>query len=324
MVYFGWPRAHEDAAVRAVHASLAMLAAMGSLNAHLEARHGVRLQVRLGLHTGMAVIGEMGTGGRHEQLAMGDTPNIAARVQGVAAPDTVAISAATARLMHQAFDLLTKIMTSLTGDLQYEFLGMGILPAVVSRVWLSWTLAEIGEFSEAIRHGAESLRIAESMDHPYSLAHACFGIGLVYIRQGEFSQAISPLERGHAISQSYSPVASPVNAAHLGYALALSGQALEAIPLLEHALEQANATRLLFYHSLWVAWLSEAHFLAGSLEPANELARQALDFSRNRQERGHKAWALRLQGEPPRRARIFTACEHYAVANSVNRRTSGG
>jgi tetratricopeptide (TPR) repeat protein len=116
----------------------------------------------------------------------------------------------------QARHLLTKIVTSLTGNLQYEFLGMGILPAVVSRVWLAWTLVEIGEFSEAIRHGDEGLRIAESVDHPYSLAHACFGIGLVYIRQGEFSQAISPLERGHAISQSYSPVASPVNAAHLG------------------------------------------------------------------------------------------------------------
>jgi predicted ATPase/class 3 adenylate cyclase len=105
MVYFGWPRAHEDTAVRAVHASLAMLEAMGPLNAHLEAQDGVRVQVRLGLHTGMAVIGEMGGGGRHEQLAMGDTPNIAARIQGVAAPDTLAISAATTRLVHQAFAL---------------------------------------------------------------------------------------------------------------------------------------------------------------------------------------------------------------------------
>ena len=105
MVYFGWPRTHEDAATRAVHASLAMLEAMGPLNTPLEAQHGVRVQVRLGLHTGMAVIGEMGGGDRHEQLAMGDTPNIAARIQGVAAPDTIAISAATARLVQHAFAL---------------------------------------------------------------------------------------------------------------------------------------------------------------------------------------------------------------------------
>ena len=108
MVYFGWPTAHEDAAVRAVHASLALLAALEPLNAtQLEPRYGVRVQVRLGLHTGMAVIGEMGGGDRHEQLAMGDTPNIAARLQGLAAPDTVVLSAVTARLVQRRFALET-------------------------------------------------------------------------------------------------------------------------------------------------------------------------------------------------------------------------
>jgi AAA ATPase domain/Adenylate and Guanylate cyclase catalytic domain len=63
--------------------------------------------VRLGLHTGLAVIGEMGGGDRHEQLAMGDTPNIAARLQGLAAPDTVALSATTARLVQRRFALET-------------------------------------------------------------------------------------------------------------------------------------------------------------------------------------------------------------------------
>jgi class 3 adenylate cyclase len=65
----------------------------------------VRVQVRLGLHTGLAVIGAMGGGDRYEQLAMGDTPNIAARLQGLAAPDTVALSAVTARLVQRHFAL---------------------------------------------------------------------------------------------------------------------------------------------------------------------------------------------------------------------------
>ena len=67
----------------------------------------MRVQVRLGLHTGMAVIGEMGGGDRHEQLAMGDTPNIAARLQGLADPDTVVLSAVTARLVQRRFALET-------------------------------------------------------------------------------------------------------------------------------------------------------------------------------------------------------------------------
>ena len=108
LVYFGWPTAHEDAAVRAVHASLALLAALQPFNdTHLGPRYGVRVQVRLGVHTGLAVIGKMGGGDRHEQLAMGETPNIAARLQGLAAPDTVVLSAITARLVQRRFALET-------------------------------------------------------------------------------------------------------------------------------------------------------------------------------------------------------------------------
>src|SRR5262249_60424597 len=72
MVYFGWPTAHEDAAVRAVHASLALLAILEPLNdTHLGPRYGVRVQVRLGLHTGMAVVGGLGGGARYEERGLG-------------------------------------------------------------------------------------------------------------------------------------------------------------------------------------------------------------------------------------------------------------
>jgi len=106
LVYFGWPQAHEDAVHRAVHASLALLDALSPLHdTHLVPHYGVRLAVRIGLHTGMAVIGEIGGGDRYEQLAMGDTPNLAARIQGLATPNTVALSAVTARLVQSAFAL---------------------------------------------------------------------------------------------------------------------------------------------------------------------------------------------------------------------------
>ena len=69
LVYFGWPQAHEDAAHRAVHASLALLDALGPLHeTHLVPHYGVRIAVRMGLHTGMAVIGEMGSGDRSERI----------------------------------------------------------------------------------------------------------------------------------------------------------------------------------------------------------------------------------------------------------------
>jgi class 3 adenylate cyclase/predicted ATPase len=115
LLYFGWPQAHEDAPVRAVHASLAIVEAMVPLNARVQPRYRVRVAVRLGLHTGLAVIGQMGSGARQEQLAMGDTPNIAARLQGLAAPDTVVLSAATARLVQGVFALQEMGIQTLQG-----------------------------------------------------------------------------------------------------------------------------------------------------------------------------------------------------------------
>jgi class 3 adenylate cyclase len=105
LVYFGYPQAHEDAAQRAVHAGLAIVEALTPLKTRLASHDGVRVAVRLGLHTGVVVVGSVGSGSRQEQLALGDTPNIAARLQSLAAPNTVVLSTETARLLHGGFVL---------------------------------------------------------------------------------------------------------------------------------------------------------------------------------------------------------------------------
>jgi class 3 adenylate cyclase len=89
LVYFGWPRAFDDAAERAVRAGLALVEARAADPA---------LHVRVGIHTGPVVVGELGSAGRSETLALGGTPNLAARVQALAAQDTVWMTAATHRL----------------------------------------------------------------------------------------------------------------------------------------------------------------------------------------------------------------------------------
>ena len=70
LVYFGYPLAHEDDAQRAVRAGLGMIEALGQLNTRLEAERGVHLAMRLGVHTGLVVVGEVGGGTRQEQLAL--------------------------------------------------------------------------------------------------------------------------------------------------------------------------------------------------------------------------------------------------------------
>jgi TOMM system kinase/cyclase fusion protein len=99
LVYFGYPQAHEDDAQRAVRAGLGVVEAIGQLNTGLGHERGVQLAVRLGIHTGLVVVGDVGGGTRQEQLALGETPNLAARLQGMAAPNTLVISAATVPLL---------------------------------------------------------------------------------------------------------------------------------------------------------------------------------------------------------------------------------
>jgi class 3 adenylate cyclase len=103
LVYFGYPVAHEDDAQRAVRAGLGIVEAIGKLKTSLAQTTGRTLAVRLGIHTGLVVIGALGDDGRHEHLALGETPNIAARIQGLAQPNTVAISDATYRLVQGYF-----------------------------------------------------------------------------------------------------------------------------------------------------------------------------------------------------------------------------
>src|SRR5262249_43042005 len=99
LVYFGYPQAHEDDTSRAVRTGLGIVEAIRALNTRLKQEQEIQLAVRIGIHTGLVVVGEIGSGGRQEQLALGETPNIAARLQSLATPDTVVISEATARLI---------------------------------------------------------------------------------------------------------------------------------------------------------------------------------------------------------------------------------
>jgi class 3 adenylate cyclase len=101
LVYFGYPEAHEDDAERAVRAGLAVIEAVGGLSAREE------LRVRLGIATGLAVVGDLiGEGAAQERGVVGETPNLAARLQGLAAPNTLVIGEATRRQIGGLFDLV--------------------------------------------------------------------------------------------------------------------------------------------------------------------------------------------------------------------------
>src|SRR5262245_37332096 len=97
LAYFGYPTAHEDNAVRAVRSGMEIVTVVSALKVTPP------LQVQIGVHTGPVVVGAIGAGERTERLALGETPNIAARIQGQANPDEVVISAATYHLVEGLF-----------------------------------------------------------------------------------------------------------------------------------------------------------------------------------------------------------------------------
>jgi class 3 adenylate cyclase len=127
LVYFGYPQAHEDDAHRAVRTGLGILTAMRDLNIRLQQDKGIQLALRVGIHTGLVVVGEMGSTGRQEQLALGETPNVAARIQGLATPNTLVISDATSRLVQGYFacqDLGAQTLRGVAQPLHvYQVLG---------------------------------------------------------------------------------------------------------------------------------------------------------------------------------------------------------
>jgi len=102
LAYFGFPRAHEEDAERAVRAGLDIVTVV----AKLDTRGRESLKVRIGIATGIVVVGDLvGQGSAQEQAVIGDTPNLAARLQGLAGPGSVVIAEATRRLLGGTFEL---------------------------------------------------------------------------------------------------------------------------------------------------------------------------------------------------------------------------
>jgi class 3 adenylate cyclase/predicted ATPase len=134
LVYFGYPLAHEDDAERAVRAGLALVDTVGQLES------SERLRIRVGIATGLVIVGDLvGSGEAQERAVVGEAPNLAARLQSLAAPDSVVIAASTRRLIGGLFD--------------YEDLGAVELKGIAERM-RAWRV--IG--SSAVESRFEALR----------------------------------------------------------------------------------------------------------------------------------------------------------------------
>jgi class 3 adenylate cyclase/tetratricopeptide (TPR) repeat protein len=217
----------------------------------------------------------------------------------------------------QSAEILSRVAEALPGDRRYEWLSAATSGSVGSRARLAWCLAELGEFAGAMARSEEAVRIAREADDSSSLVFAYRSLGFVSLRRGTISQAIPPLERAVELCRvAQVRILFDITAAHLGYAYALSGRLPEGVILMEEALADPSATGT-GHHPLLLAYLGEAHLLAGRRDDASEVARRALDLAHGQKERGNEAWVLRLLGEiaahadPPD---LESAAMHYSQA----------
>jgi class 3 adenylate cyclase/tetratricopeptide (TPR) repeat protein len=218
----------------------------------------------------------------------------------------------------RAVESLGQNVALLQGQLLSERLNAGARVAVISRAWLSLCHAERGAFTEGLALAEEGRRIAETVNHPFSLVEACHGISVVSLRQGDVQRAISMLERAMSLCQDWQLLLFlPRQAGSLGVAYALDGRITAGLALVEQGVEHVVAGGRARGLAPAVVCLSQVYLLAGRLEEARQRAVQALDLARQHQQRGTQAWALWLLGESTARQaspEVEPAAGHYRQA----------
>ncbi len=176
----------------------------------------------------------------------------------------------------QAEIYFQKIADSLTGDLSRDRCGLPFVPAVISRSWLVWALAERGEFVKGLSHGDVALEIAMEVGHPFNLAHIYYDLGYFYQVKGDIPAAVDALDNAMNYVREWSlTYLSPFIMGFLGHSYALAGRVEEGTALLQQAVSDYQTMGLGLFHSLVRAQLGEALFLAGEFEEAYNTAESA-------------------------------------------------
>jgi tetratricopeptide (TPR) repeat protein len=221
----------------------------------------------------------------------------------------------------RAIELLRWTLDVLKEDPLRDYPGMVGLRSVYSHAWVARSLAELGRFAEAVLHGDEALRIAETVSQPFDLAMARAGVGWVRLLHGDLHAAIAALEHAHDLSRAWRiPGFLPLVLSDLGAAYARSGRVDEALAFLEEVLAQSASQGVLVEESRRLAHLGQARLVAGQRDEAAAVALRALEHARDHAERGNEAWVLHLLGEiaaQPDHPDVATAEAYYRAAMTL-------
>jgi predicted ATPase/DNA-binding winged helix-turn-helix (wHTH) protein len=199
---------------------------------------------------------------------------------------------------HQALEVSQQATALLTGEHRFAHFGQVALPALISRSFMIWSLAELGSFAEGHAVAKEALQLVEAIEQPYSRALALSSVGLLDRRQGAWSLAIPSLERGMSLCRTASiPHLFPQAASILATTYIYADRMAEALILLEQMLECVTPGSRMLNLGLVLTELSEAILLVGRVEEAEALAERLCQLSRSHTGHGFQAYAYRFLGE---------------------------
>ncbi len=195
----------------------------------------------------------------------------------------------------RAIEQMQWVRQAIAGNPPGERFGRGasLLPSVATPAWLALCLARTGEFVDAVALGEEAVRLADAVGGPAESVAACYALGRAHLERGSFEHAIAVYEVALPLCQAGRfPIYTPRFLAAVAAAYAHVGRLDESLALFDQAVTLARDKQLAYGQALILLQHGEALRLAGQRLEAERVAREALDLSRQRGERGDEAWAL--------------------------------
>jgi len=197
-----------------------------------------------------------------------------------------------------AVEPIQSAITAIPEERIGERFGLISIASAAARSLLARTVAELLDFSRGRDLAIQAMSIAERFGHPFTLLYVTQEIGILYMRATDFVEAIRVLSTGYKLAcELPANVLRPAATSELGIALAETGRIAEGLELLEDAVACARSLRLRAQYGQQLGYLARGHLLAGDVDKADRVAREALDSALACGERGDEAWIRYLIAE---------------------------
>jgi len=197
----------------------------------------------------------------------------------------------------QAIKLLEQSLEFTPNELRHDRYDLSVIPSVVNRMWLVFAMIECGHLGAGMSHAKRALEIAERAEHPLSEVLGWLSIGSVLLRKGELEGAVSALERGLDLCDSWAyRVTRPRLASALAVAYARAGRAEQGLQLARAAVSDAEQMNMVSDKPGLLVRLGQVSLSAHRIEAALSLGKQAVEIAAAQEAKGTEAWARFLIG----------------------------